>query len=225
MSRLHVEPMRVLIEEIVEGVVEPGEMLAREVDLAERFDISRGVVRECIRGLEERGLVAVKHGRGATVTDPADWDVFDPDVLAAQLAAPQGKQLVAEALECQRMFEPEAAALAAGRAKPADVERLGHTVEEMTAAAARSSRSEGAARRFRDADADFHRAVVRASGNRILARMSEPLHRALAAAGAEVADPKRREADYRRIVGAIAAGDGEGARTAMAEHLAPRKRK
>lgn len=210
--------MRILIEEIVEGDVAPGDMLAREVDLAERFDVSRGVVRECIRGLEERRLVAVKHGRGATVRYPAEWDVFDPDVLGALLASPGGEQLLAEALECQRLFEPEAAALAAARADQENLDALGRAVEAMAGASSRSGRSEAVARRYREADLDFHRAVVRASGNRILARMSEPLHRALAAA--EAGDHKRRLGEHDRILAAIAARDEQGARSAMAAHLA-----
>ena len=211
--------MRILIEEIVEGEVAPGEMLAREVDLAERFDVSRGVVRETIRGLEERGLVAVKHGRGATVREDAEWDVLDPDVLSAVLAGPGGDQLLAEALECRQNFEPEAAALAAARADSAAVEELTRAQDATAGAATRFGRNDAAAQRYREADNDFHRAVMRASGNRIVARMSEPLHRALAAAGAEDGDPKRRMAEHDRILEAIANGDAAAARTAMADHL------
>jgi DNA-binding FadR family transcriptional regulator len=224
MTRLHRETMRVLIEEIVDGDVAPGEMLPREVDLTERFGVSRGVVRETIRGLEERGLIAVKHGRGATVRDAADWDVFDPDVLGALLASPAGEQLRAEALECQRVFEPEAAGLAASRAQQEHVDALNRALEAMAGAASRTGRSD-AARRYHDADVDFHRGIVRASGNRILARMSEPLHRALTAAGAEIGDSKRRLTEHERILGAIADGDSEAARQAMAEHLAPSARR
>jgi DNA-binding FadR family transcriptional regulator len=219
MTRLHREPMRVLIEEIVEGDLEPGDMLAREVDLVERFDVSRGVVRESIRGLEERGLISVRHGRGATVREPVDWDVFDPDVLTAMLAAPGGKRLVSEALECRSVFEPEAAGLAAERAGDADIEALASALDEMGAAASRTGHRATVERRFRDADIAFHRAVVRASGNRVLARMSEPLHRALAAAGVDAGDHARALADHERILSAIADRDRAGAHTAMAEHL------
>jgi DNA-binding FadR family transcriptional regulator len=53
-------------------------MLPREVDLAAEFEVSRGVARETIRAMEERGLVSVKHGKGATI-EADDWDVFDPE--------------------------------------------------------------------------------------------------------------------------------------------------
>src|SRR5215218_3429617 len=90
MSRLHRQLMRVLIADIASGALTPGDKLPREADLAAQFSVSRGVARECIRGLEERGLVDVKHGRGATVNPEQRWDVFDPDVAVEQRARDQG---------------------------------------------------------------------------------------------------------------------------------------
>jgi GntR family transcriptional repressor for pyruvate dehydrogenase complex len=218
MSRLHLLAMRSLITEIADGEVAPGEMLPREVDLAERFGISRGVVRETIRGLEERGLVTVKHGRGATVTPPKAWDVFDPDVLGALLTSSEGEQLAAEARECQRLLELEAAALAADRATNDDLEAISRALDAMAPVAKRATRNPVAATSFREAETEFHRAVVRAAGNRALARMSEPLHAELALAAQAARgdrDAERRMAGYERILAAIAARDPEAAREAM----------
>src|SRR4051812_34445700 len=85
MARLHREGMRLLIADIVAGRLKEGDLLPRETDLAEMHDVSRGVARETIRGLEERGMVHVRHGRGAIVTPAEAWDVFDPEVLSALL--------------------------------------------------------------------------------------------------------------------------------------------
>lgn len=225
MSRLNKGPMRDLLSEIALGDLTPGVMLAREVDLAQRFDVSRGVIRECVRGLEDRGVVAVKHGRGATVTAPNEWDVLDPDVLHALLEAPGGEELVREAVECQLLLEVEAAGLAAERAEDEDLDDLAHAVDRMVAAAGRAERAPAAAQSYREADLDFHRTLVRASGNRALARMSAPLHRALmTAAGREsenAEELQRRVDEHRRILSAIGDRDAEAARAAMAEHLTP----
>jgi DNA-binding GntR family transcriptional regulator len=59
--------MRALLADIVSGALAPEGEALREADIVERFGVSRGVARECVRGLEERGLVSVKPGRGATV--------------------------------------------------------------------------------------------------------------------------------------------------------------
>jgi GntR family transcriptional repressor for pyruvate dehydrogenase complex len=215
--------MRELLASIAVGEISPGEMLPREVALAEHFDVSRGVIRECIRGLEERGVIVVKHGRGATVTAPEQWDVLDPEVLRALLAAPGGDALVADALECQRLLEVQAAGLAAERARHEDLDALTQALERMTV----HGRTPAADQRVLDADVDFHRAIVHASGNRALARMSAPLHRALIAATRErggAIDAERQAADHREIVAAIAAGDVNAARNATADHLAAASR-
>jgi DNA-binding FadR family transcriptional regulator len=220
--------MRELLAEITLGELLPGEMLPREIDLVERFAVSRGVIRECIRSLEERGVITVKHGRGATVTPRDEWDVLDPEVLDALLAAPEGKRLENEALECQRLLEVQAAGLAAERAGNADLKALTHAHERMTADAARAHTTRIAARRYRHADVDFHRMIVHASRNRALAQMSAPLHRALTATSAEPrdsADAERHLDEHRDIIAAIADHDPEAARTAMADHLARAVRK
>src|ERR671931_1779369 len=105
---------------IVDGELQPGERLPREEDLAAEFAMSRGVAREAIRALEERGLVRVTHGRGQSVADVQDWKVLDPDVLAALLTSSDARRLIAELIECRLICEVDAAALAAERATAAD---------------------------------------------------------------------------------------------------------
>ena len=93
----------------------------------------------------------------------------------------------------------------------------------MTAAAAHTAGAPSAEDRFHDADVAFHRAVIQATGNRALGRMTEPVHRALAAARRPLARPalrlERSLPEHRRILAAIADGDAEGARAAMRDHL------
>src|ERR671938_942803 len=135
MSRLHEHLMRVLIADIVGGRLAEGDPLPRETSLATQFGVSRGVARECIRGLEERGLVRVKHGRGATVTPDDRWNVFDPEVLGALLDGHQGADILGEYLQCRRILEVEAAGLAAERATEADLAALADAFARMTTSA------------------------------------------------------------------------------------------
>jgi DNA-binding FadR family transcriptional regulator len=219
--------MRELLDDVAAGRFAPGEMLPREVDLVERFKISRGVVRECLRGLEERGIVRVKHGRGATVNEPSEWDVFDPDVLEAMLRSPHGDEVEAEAIECQRLLEVEAAGRAAERARENDLDALNGALERMAGAAEHAVRVPAAVDRFHEAHMDFHRAVVQAAGNRAIGRMSGPLHRALAIAArhrGQDSELERAIGEHQRIVTAVAAGDADAARAAMAAHLADGRR-
>jgi DNA-binding FadR family transcriptional regulator len=219
MSRRHEAPMRELIEQIVSGETPPGEMLEREVDLALRFGVSRGVARECVRGLEERGLVVVKHGRGATVADPERWSVFDGDVLAVLLTSPAGHALVADVLACRRLVEKEAAALAAVRAGDHELDALADAVADMVAAAPHADASRAAMRRYRAARLSFHEALVRASGNRALPHLTQPLDRALEAADHRPDDVEADLAAHERLLTALRTRDAGAARAAVEAHL------
>ena len=222
MARLHRDVMRVLIADIVTGIRPAGEMLPREVDMAAEFDVSRGVVRETIRAMEERGLISVKHGKGATVNGPEEWDVFDADVLAATLDTEQGAAILGEYLECRRMLEVQAAGVAAERATKADAARLAGAFARMEATAQRPA-SPAAEELFHEADVAFHQALMAATGNRALAGLVERLHSVLLLARFPLARPRYRQdralPEHRRILDAVTAGDPAEARAAMSDHL------
>ena len=209
--------------EITSGALAEGDRLPREQDLASQFRVSRGVARECVRSLEERGLISVKHGRGATVAPASQWDVFDPDVLSALLAGERGAEVLLEYIECRRILEVEAAGLAAERADDTGLEALAAAYAEMTSAAERARVNPAAEPLYREADVAFHRAIVEAARNRALARMTVPIHRALSTTIAPLARPEHRFErglpEHERILQAIQGGDSEAARSAMREHL------
>jgi DNA-binding FadR family transcriptional regulator len=215
--------MRVLIGEIAAGAYAEGDMLPRESDIATDFGVSRGVARECLRGLEERGLVTVRHGRGAIVTAEENWDRFDEEVLAALLSGRRATAVLGEYLECRRILEVEAAGLAAQRAEEADLELLSAAFAEMRATAEKARGNAAAEGRYREADVAFHRAVINATGNPMLGRMTEPIHRALAASFGALSRPQARFErglpEHERVLDAIAAHDVEAARDAMRAHL------
>ena len=191
-DRLHQQLMRVLMEEIVRGRFEQGARLPSEAELAAQFGASRGVVRETLRGLEERGVVSVRHGRGATIEPAKSWNLLDADVLSAVLATPASVRVLTEFLECRRILEIEAAGLAAERASGEDLVRLGEALEWMTTTAEQAERSPRAEIEFHRADVAFHTAIFAAAANRVLARLVEPIQRALQAARGPLAQPAVR---------------------------------
>jgi DNA-binding FadR family transcriptional regulator len=223
MSSLHREVMLVLLGDITGGAVVEGERLPTLTELARQFGVSTGVIRECQRALAERGLVSVRHGRRAVVRPEQDWDVFDPDVLAALVSGDRAAHVLAEYLEARRLLEVEAAGLAAERATPEAIRALSDAFDAMRAAAERARGNPAAEPLYQQADIDFHRAIIRAARNRPLARMAEPIHRALSATFGALARPQSRFErglpEHDRILEAIKGGDAAGARLAMREHL------
>jgi GntR family transcriptional repressor for pyruvate dehydrogenase complex len=220
--RLHREAMREYVAEIVSGRLAPGDALPREVDVAERFGISRGIARECLRALEERGLATVRHGSKTIVSPREEWDLFDPEVIAASLAGPGAVDLLAEYLECRRIVEIEAAGFAAERSTAEGLEELEQRYATMEAALAlRPARAQEAA--YHEADVAFHTALVQATGNLALLALVRRVDAALLAARYPLARPAYRRTralpEHEAILAAVRAGDADAAREAMRAHL------
>src|SRR3954469_17138197 len=68
---------------ILSGQLAPGEHL-REVEIADRFDVSRGPVREALLQLEQEGLVMLRRNRGAVVARMSRADL--EEVYSLRLA-------------------------------------------------------------------------------------------------------------------------------------------
>jgi GntR family transcriptional repressor for pyruvate dehydrogenase complex len=220
--RLHRDVMAEFVADIVSGRLAPGDALPREVAVAERFGISRGIARECLRALEERGLATVRHGSKTTVNPREDWDLFDPDVIAASLAGPGAVALLAEYIECRRIVEIEAAAFAAERATPDDVAALDARFEDMKAAlATKGAAAQEAA--YHAADVAFHTQLVHATGNLALLTLVRRVDTALLVARYPLARPAYRRTralpEHEAILVAVRGGDAEAARAAMRAHL------
>jgi DNA-binding FadR family transcriptional regulator len=221
--RLHRRVTRLLLVDVGSGAIGPGHQLPSEAELAKRFGVSRGVVRESIRGLEERGLVEVRQGRGVTVTESASWDVLDPDVMAALVASGGAAAALAELLHCRQLIEIDAAGLAAERVTGEQLTRMSEAYARMVEAAERAPFTADAERTFHAADIEFHRCVVDASHNRVLMRLVEPIQHTLRQARPALSRPEERIEgslpEHARILSAIAEGDAAKARAAMTEHL------
>jgi DNA-binding FadR family transcriptional regulator len=200
-TRLHREAVDVLLDSIVSKQYEVGQLLPKEELLAERFEMSRGTVREALRALEERNVVMVRHGRGALVRPPEEWNVLDPVVARALAAGRRRRDFLREVDALRQILEPEAARLAAERASEAQRAELRVRGEEL----ADSLDVPRAAKRIR-------RLVADASGNRPLAgtlrALDEAVEQALRAKDVDACA---------RLAAAVAGGDPDAARAAARE--------
>jgi len=200
-----------LADEILTGRVETGTKLSSERELADRFGVSRPVVREAMRGLVERGLVEVQPGRGAFVRTARATDAAAGMDALLRRHQPTPRDLV----EARTMLEATTAALAATRATAADLSSIEDALD----------RFEGATGLIDQAryDLAFHLAVARAAHNPVV----ETMFGAITGMTIELmlrslADPEvtRASVPYHRVVAAaIAAREPERARSAMLAHL------
>ncbi|MBA2947977.1 FadR family transcriptional regulator [Streptomyces sp. PSKA28] len=158
---------------IVGGTWEPGQPLPVEDVLAGEIGVSRGALREAVKALVAKGMLEVRPRTGTRVLPPEHWNHLDRDVLRWQQAG-DSAALLRDTGELRRIVEPEAARLAAGRATPGDVRTLYDALAAMEAAAARPGRSG-----YVEADTAFHRALLDASGNRLLGSLGRAIDIAL----------------------------------------------
>ena len=88
-------------ELILQGVLRPGDRLPSERDLAKKVDVSRPILRDALKTLEERGLLATRHGGGTFVADVIGT-VFSDAVVELVRRHPPA---IADYLEYRREIE------------------------------------------------------------------------------------------------------------------------
>ena len=151
--------------QIVSGAIPEGEFLPKESELSDRYSISRQAVREALKVLAAKGLVASRRRAGTYVMPRAVWNLLDPDVMAWHSPAELTPDFLNDLVELRRLIEPAAARLAAMRGKTDRIGRIGKALDRMRATA-----SDPLA--FYAADAEFHFALFAASGNALIDSLS-----------------------------------------------------
>ena len=171
---LHTHVLDALGLEIAAGDCPPGRVL-RTDELAQRFDVSRTVVREVIRVLESMHLVESRRRVGVTVRPAEAWNVYDPQVIRWRLAGSDRPRQLRSLTVLRSAIEPVAAGLAARNATADQCARLTECALGMVATS-RGQQLEGYLRH----DVAFHRIVLDASGNEMFARLGDVVAEVLA---------------------------------------------
>lgn len=186
-----------LRDDILAGRLSPGDRL-REVDLAERFGVSRIPVREALSQLQSEGFVTLVRYRGATVSAPSG--------SAAR-----------ELVQIRRGLEVLAAQLAARNRGGAMAGELERAVELGRAADARHAHDDLPSLTLR-----FHTLVAEASGNQQLQVMLEQILERVSWIFGQRLDTRTHTSwsDHAAIAQAILAGSPVQAGYLMDEHIA-----
>ena len=207
------ETVERLLDGIRLGVHGYGDRLPPERELAGRLGVSRVTVRDALRELAAAGYVETRRGRfgGTFVT-------YQPDPLAhgdlTRTAQSMG-DLLTDALTFRRVVEAGAAETAA-RATLSRRQR-----EELTAslAAVESAQIAG----YRQADTRLHLAIAEAAGSPLLTTSVVEVRVHLVDLLNAIPMLERNlvhsNIQHAGIVRAILAGDPDGARQAMEEHV------
>ncbi|GGR78714.1 transcriptional regulator [Streptomyces humidus] len=171
---LHGRVLDALGPAITAGEYPPGSVL-RTDELAQRFDVSRSVMREAVRVLESMHLVESRRRVGVTVRPRAEWNVYDPQVIRWRLAGSDRPQQLRSLTVLRSAVEPVAAALTATHATAEQCAELTRCALGMVATS-RGNRLED----YLVHDVAFHRVILTASGNEMFARLGDVVAEVLA---------------------------------------------
>lgn len=214
------------VEAVYQGVLQlikdenlrEGDKLPSEAHLAERFSISRPVVRQSLTRLQEAGVIQIRWGSGSYVCDTSAWRVN----AALNFGPIESLEGIRHTFEIRMAIESEAAAFAAQRATPNDCAAILEAHDRYLDPDAR--KKEGG----EEADMEFHFAIAKASNNPFFSRMMvnvrDPI-RFCSRIGRLLAQSNPEERwrricqEHQDIVDAVVGGDPTMAREAMHRHV------
>ncbi|MGC9473567.1 FadR/GntR family transcriptional regulator [Streptomyces sp. WG4] len=162
---LHGRVLDTLGPAITAGEYPAGSVL-RTDELAQRFEVSRSVMREAVRVLESMHLVESRRRVGVTVLPECEWNVYDPQVIRWRLAGSERPRQLRSLTVLRSAVEPVAAGLAARLATPEQCAELTKCALGMVA----NSRGHQL-EQYLFHDVAFHRVILTASGNEMFARL------------------------------------------------------
>lgn len=209
----HAQVVDELGRAIVAGTYAVGSILPGDLELAQRFRVSRTVLRETMKTLAAKGMVIAKARVGTRVTEKNLWNMFDSEIIAWHFDNGVTEEFLLQLYDIRLAFEPFAAGLVAERASGADIEALRALALEM---AAPGHTTDSLAL----ADLRFHLAIADASHNPFMRTLGSLIEAALVGMFRMSTPPSQNGfaniADtHMHIVDTIVAGDVSGARKAM----------
>jgi DNA-binding FadR family transcriptional regulator len=216
-ARLSVVVVDALVEGIVSGRYPSGTLLPPEPVLCQSFDVSRSVVREAMKVLEEKGLARARQGHGTTISPPDEWNLLDPAVLAAAIRADETLQILDELVDVRVALESAMARTAARSMSDADLAELGDLLEEMGTQLQDPER-------YLATDTRYHDFIMRCSGNRLGRSIIRAIHPHARASSrynppADEEDLRQGHRGHVAIYEHLLRHDADGAAAAMEEHI------
>ncbi len=204
---------------IIQGQLRPGDRLPPERELGEQLGVSRTVIREATKQLQERGLLKVLTGSGTYVSK------IDPAAISQSISLLMWGHGHAfhDLLEIRQMLEVEIAGHAAERATEDDIQQLEGALEQMAAALPDVHQDAAGLEKFVQADLLFHQILARASKNSLLPLLLAPITELLLEFSRQASSlqgaPENAIHFHKTLLQVIRSRDSQLCRAVMRDHL------
>ncbi|MEV8293099.1 FadR/GntR family transcriptional regulator [Streptomyces rochei] len=188
-----------------------GSKLPTEAELSAEYGVSRITFRQAVQALVHVGVLETVQGSGTFVRATTELD--------AVLSRYVGGEDLTTVLEVRLAIESEATALAALRADTSDI-----AVLEEIIALSREALTRKDAEALTRLSTRFHRAIVEAARNTILAHFYQAIHDGAERSVRETTAPEEFGAfvdQHAAILEAVRDGDSPRAQQLARSHLAP----
>lgn len=205
-----------LLAQITQQNLRPGDPLPTERELTQLYRAGRSSVREALRMLESKGVIADAGGGSFAVAGYAN-----PLNSSLQLLLNLDQATMVDIYELRLILECEAAGLAAERHTEVHLAAMDAGIAEMSKGL--ESTGPDRAELYIDGDLRFHLAIAEATRNGVILHtmraLRELIRRALMSIFLVPESPERSSEQHRAIRDAIAARDADRARDEMRAHL------
>ncbi len=199
---------------IRQNLFRPGDKLPGELELAQKFGVSRTAVREALRILSGRGLVNIQRGSGVYISEIDVSSVVDPFYQLLEMKCGQVSQL--HLIRVRKFIEPEIARLAAIHCDDDDVAFLKENYAEM---AGRAEKPEA----MIDIDIQFHFRLSESTRNPIIPVIMQPifqlLHKFIQATYKQSHAPDLALENHQKLLDCMKTRDAERAYQVMKTHM------
>jgi len=163
--------------QIMQGHYGIGDVLPTEDRLSEEMQVSRGVLREAIQVLAQKGLVQTRPRVGSQVLPRKNWNLFDPDVLVWRLQIEDKTTFLKDVTEVRRLIESEAAKQAARRATAIEISEIKSILNQLKEMLNDQTTYKYDA--YLALDIRFHTMILEASHNDLLAQIGRTIRDAV----------------------------------------------
>lgn len=216
-QKIYEEIANQIKEQLVSGVLKPGDKLPSTKELTERYAVGRSTVREALSALKAWGFIDIRQGEGCYVKEVNVSEVGKPDFQTLIM----NKQTILELIEARKALEVSNAALAAEKRTEADLIALDAILQQMQLNLGNEAEGE-------QADFQFHLKLANATQNTIMVRLLETISGQMETAIRETrrlqmyANRQVSEklwSEHQQIYDAVKQGDARKAEEAMRHHL------
>jgi len=207
---------QLLRESILQGNFAAGQRIPPERDLALTYSVSRGSIREAIRGLVSLGILESKRGSGTYVRRLESSELFK----SLEFVLDVDPNSLSHFFELRRLLEPAAAAIAANRLTSEDRERLLEVRDEL----AQLKKSPAGLARLIELDHEIHSTISESTQNPLIHMIINSVRATAArarglASGYRTHDIDTASHELIRLIEALCDADSLRAEGAMMWHL------